>query len=293
MENLSIARGAALLVLPMIVASCGGSDQGLIETLPDQDKAGCTDTPVSCDTVFSGVVAKVVLTDTGEAAIRFATFDGDVETQNGIYTDGVETVIFTNGVGDEGEEGGFLQVGTYSGFGGLILEDTPNILVTEDGVFGANTDGNVVPIAGVAFYEGDAYAVYYDNITQSLYLDDAFSELTVNFAQADADLRIQLFNNNITEFDAIYADNMTITGYTFTGSEVRLMEDVLAVPTFDVTSDVLGVNLDSASAGMFFGPVNGDGNPEEFGAVTVVNGSDGFVFGVAVGAVDDDAPLPD
>ncbi len=50
MTNFSFARGAALFVAPMIVASCGGGgepveqppvEQGLVMNAPDAELAGC------------------------------------------------------------------------------------------------------------------------------------------------------------------------------------------------------------------------------------------------------------
>lgn len=287
MTNINVVRGAALFFMPMVLASCGGSDQafveenpepGLIESVISKSKPGCVD---NCEgVVAAGVVARVVLTETGETAIRFATFDGDQNTGDGVFRDGIETVNFSDGVGDQGEEGGFLPVGTYSGFGTIIFEDSAVAFVMEDGFFGVNTDGDVVPVDGIAFYEGTAYIQYGDNVAQLIYDDFGLSDLTVNFGEGDADLRIELIDNLfIAEFDEIHADNMVIDGYTFTGDAVRLMDDDFG----DVTADVLGANLDSASAGMFLGPVDENGNPEEFGAVTVNNGDDGYVYGIAIG----------
>jgi hypothetical protein len=277
--DLTFVRGAALFFVPMVVASCGGSsDQGLIKNSPDAELTGCTTTPESCneDTV-SGVVAKVILDDTGEAVIRFVTI-----TDNGddtlTYDDGLRTIVFDiNGDGPNGEILAGFPVGDYT----LNVVMDQDFGVFEDGIVGVHTDADSVPLGGTATYLGEAYIAYGENAIQTITDDFGDSTLEVNFGTALADLTIDIddFEPNITDFDQIVSEGMVIDGYSFTGDEVVLLLD-----SADVTGTVLGGNLEGASAGMFFGPVNGDLNPEEFGAVTVINGDDGFVYGLAAGA---------
>lgn len=73
---------------------------------------------------------------------------------------------------------------------------------------------------------------------------------------------------------------MTIHGYTLTGDQVVLLLDSAQVNEF---GELTGLNTDGASAGIFFGPLNLDGNPDEFGAVAVVGGDAANVYGLAVG----------
>lgn len=287
MRNYDIARGAALFVLPMIVASCGGSSgpapgdapndyPALIKTSPPV-VGGCTTTDESCNqNVLTGVFAKIDYDPvTEEIEIRFVSL-----TDNGgdtfIYNDGEKSFVVDEfGNGPNGEfltadlTGAFYSVNMY----GVV---SPTDFV--DGIVGAQTDASVIPVDGLASYSGNSYIAFGDYNTEAA--EFGTSSLEVNFAASDADLTIDLdeFDASITEFDQIVANNMVIDGYSFTGDEALLL--LLGEPV-----NVTGANTDSAAAGLFFGPINGDGNPEEFGAVAVVGGDDGYVYGLAEGQV--------
>lgn len=141
---------------------------------------------------------------------------------------------------------------------------------------------SVIPTSGSATYSGGSY-IEYGDFFGSYQSEFGTTTLDVNFAgEGTADLNIYLPVDaaNITDFDQIQSMGMTIDGYTFTGDQVILLLDSTQVNEF---GELTGVNTDGASAGIFFGPVDFNGNPEEFGAVAVVGGDSSYVYGLAAG----------
>lgn len=293
METKQFARGAALIILPMLAASCGGSNAPAPTAppnfYPDMIKSGppsvsgCTVTEESCNSEsLVGVFAKINYNpETEEIEIRFVSVN-DNGDETFTYNDG-ENAFVVDALGD-GPNGEFLSAvltGAYYSVNmfGVV---SPDDFV--DGIVGAPTDASVIPLGEdvLASYSGNSYIAFGDYNTESF--EYGTSSLEVDFLTGLADLTIDLdeFDNAITEFDQIVSNNMQIDGYTFTGDEALLL--LLGEPV-----NVTGTNTDSASAGIFYGPVNADGNPEEFGAVAVVGGDDGYVYGLAEGQV---APLP-
>lgn len=294
MESKQFARGAALVILPMLAASCGGGSNAPAPTAPPNyypamvksgppNVGGCTTTEESCNsTSLTGVFAKINYNPgTEEIEIRFVSIN-DNGDGTFTYNDG-ENAFTVNEFGD-GPNGEFLSAvftGAYYSINmfGVV---SPDDFV--DGILGAQTDASVVPLGEdvMATYSGNSYIAFGDYNSEAV--EYGSSLLEVDFLNGVADLTIDLdeFDASITEFDQIVSNNMQIDGYTFTGDEAVLL--LLGEPV-----NVTGTNTDSASAGIFYGPVNGDGNPEEFGAVAVVGGDDGYVYGLAEGQV---APLP-
>lgn len=281
MENISFSRGAALFIAPMVLASCGGSgtgnDQALIKNSPPA-VSGCTDSELSCnETVLAGVFAKVHEDPaTGEIEIRFVTLTDNLNG-TGTYYDGEKSVVFSAGTGPSGE-----WIDADLANSNYYAVDLYGFLGNDDyieGIAGAQTSASVVPDSGFATYNGGAYIVYgnYTGIGNTMG-DYGTSNLDVDFLNGLADLTIDLDGIGITSFDQIVSNGMVIDGYTFTGDQAILLK--LGA---DVTDAIVGLNSDGASAGMFFGPANTDGNPEEFGSVSVVGGDDGYVYGVAQG----------
>jgi hypothetical protein len=287
MENYTLARGAALFFAPMVVASCGGSSgpvpgeppesyPALVKSAPPQ-VSGCTVSEDSCnETVVVGVLAKVHEDPaTGEIEIRFVTVTDSGDS--GIYNDGEKSVVFSLGTGPSGETIDFDPLNSN-----YYAVDVYGYLGNDDyyeGIVGAQTSASVVPDSGTATYNGGAFILYGD-YTGYVEGDYGDSNLEVNFLTGLADLTIDL-DGSITSFDQIVSTGMVIDGYTFTGDNATLL-----LLDADVTEDIVGLNSDGAAAGLFFGPANIDGNPEEFGAVSVVGGDDGYVYGVAQGDVE-------
>lgn len=251
--------------------------------------AGCTTTDESCNGgVLAGVFAKIDVDPVTEGIeIRFVSLT-DNGNNTSTYNDGEKSFVVDEfGFGPNGEAlaadltGAYYSVNLYG-----FVSDSEFV----DGILGAPTDASVIPVEGLASYSGNAFIAFgnYDSASAEY----GTSTLEVNFAASDADLTIDLdeFDASITAFDQIVANDMVIDGYTFTGDEAVLLLEIEPDVFVDVTNSLTGANTDSAAAGMFFGPVNADGNPEEFGAVAVVGGDDGFVYGLAEGQV---APVVD
>lgn len=271
--NNVIARATALFIAPMVVASCGGSaEQGLIKNAPNLALAGCTDSCAGIDE--SGIVAKIDI-DSGKVSIRFATItDNDDSTFT--YRDGQRVELL------DGVPGG------YEGTNMLILEEyTSNLYSQFDyglaagpdeffyGVFGRHTDAEAIRVSGDALYFGNAIiATEFSGEDES-----AVSVLDVDFGAKSADLYAYAsLLSEFASFDEIQALNMQIDGYSFTGDEmVFLLESQ--------TVDITGTNSSSATAGMFFGTVDGEGTPVEFGAVGVATGDSNSVILVTTGGL--------
>lgn len=290
MEHSRFARTAALFIAPIVLASCGGSsdappDEGpaLIKNSPPV-VSGCTDSELSCnETVVAGVLAKVHEDPaTGEIEIRFVTITDNLNG-TATYYDGEKSVVFSAGAGPSGE---WIDIDLANS--NYYAVDLYGFLGNDDyieGIVGAQSSASIIPNSGTATYNGGAYILWgdYSGIPGANGAEYGTSNLQVDFLNGLADLTIDLdqFDASITDFDQIVSNDMSIDGYTFTGDNA-----VLLLLGNDVTEAIVGLNSDGAAAGMFFGPANTDGNPEEFGAVSVVGGDDGYVYGVAQGDVE-------
>ena len=83
MKEIVFGRGAALIVLPIFVSSCGGTSNdpifeappvlpSLVQNTANKDLLGCTVGDSCNPSVYSGVVVKADVTN-GDAGIRFVT----------------------------------------------------------------------------------------------------------------------------------------------------------------------------------------------------------------------------
>ncbi len=125
---------------------------------------------------------------------------------------------------------------------------------------GLQTDVSVIPTSGSATCSGASY-IEYGFFFGSYQSEFGTSTLDVNFAGegiADLNIHLPVDAANITDFDQIQSTGMTIEGYTFTGDQGILLLDSAQVDEF---GELTGVNTDSASAGIFFGPDDFNGNP--------------------------------
>ncbi len=265
-----VARGAALFVVPMVVASCGGSaDQNLIRNAPNPSLAGCTDSCAGVDD--SGVIAKIDI-NSEAISIRFATITDNEDTTY-TYSDGQRVELLDGVIG--GYEGTDMIIG--EDYTGIYSQLAYGLAVDPDeafiGVFGRHTDADAIRLTGQAFYLGDAL------ILTGFSGEDEFaaSVLDVDFGAKTADLYAYTSElGTIATFDEIQALNMQVDGYSFTGDEMVFLLESENV-------NVTGANTDSAAAGLFFGTVDGLGNPAEFGAVGVASGDSDQVILIANG----------
>lgn len=260
MENFTLARRVALFVLPMIVASCGGSsDQGLIKNSPDKALAGCTTVAADdCNTTKSGVAAKLYTNpDTGEISVRFFNL-----TDNGggtyTYNDGEDEVVVV---------------------GATLPEEIDFDILAA--AWSVHTDASVVPTSGTATY-GGTNASYW---TMSGLHGEGGSTLQVDFAGKTADLfTLYTVGDGIGTVNKINSLNMDIDGYSFTGDEVYLYLD-------DVPVDLTGPNSEGAGAGLFFGPIDpGLLVPTGFGAIAVLTGDDDAIWTATTGVAVSSTP---
>ena len=266
---------AAVFTLPFVLGACDPvNDDGRIANAPNDALAGCTG-QLTCNVgVSSGLVAKLVGDpDTGELAIRFVTL-----TRNGEFS-------FTY---DDGEDEVDLQsddARVYSSEVSLLTLDQvlsePDVLLTKLDEENSDIDGDV--LFGFLGYHTDASAIT-NSETVATYSGTAEFELlasglwgtgesilTVNFNAGDAELIANITEGTITDFYKLVSSNMTVEGYSFTGNEIKLynlLSDEVAL------DDVVGADTRDAAAGMFFGNVNGEGYPVEYGAIAVVTGDD-------------------
>lgn len=284
-------RVAASVVLSLAAVGCDPlSDDGTVANVANQSLAGCDTLAMgSCNQeVFSGVVAKFVEDeDTGELSIRFVTV-----TDNGdgtfTYDDG-ETEIVLEQTGANTYEGTTTNASFTTTDAGLqaagFAEGTTDSILEDDliiGVGGYHTDADVIPTEGVALYEGVAnfHLVVSD-------LDAAgSSELSVNFGNSTADLYAYVESGAIDSFTTLESLDMNISGYTFTSSNIALYDGPTEVDFLDVT----GADSDGAAAGMFFGPVDANGNPIEFGAVAILSGDDDKLIMYTAGDITTPSP---
>lgn len=284
------ARIAPALILPFIVAGCDAlSDDGRIANSANQSLAGCDTLAIgSCNQeVFSGVVAKFVEdAGTGELAIRFVTV---TDNGDGTYTydDGeTEIVLEQTGLNTfEGTTTNALFTTTDAGLQAATpAEGTTDSVLEDDlivGIGGYHTDADVIPTEGSALYEGDAsfHLVIADlDATGS-------SDLSVDFGSSTADLYAYVEGGAIDSFTMMEA-NMNISGYTFTSNDITLYDGATEVEFATVT----GADSDAAAAGMFFGPVDTNGNPIEFGAVAILSGDDDKLIMYTAGDITSPSP---
>ena len=285
------ARIASALILPFIVTGCDPlSDDGRIANFANQSLAGCDTLALgSCnEEVFSGVVAKLVEdADSGELSIRFVTVTAN-EDGTFTYDDG-ETEVVLEQTGANFYQGtttnasfltadvGLSATGIAAGTTDAILED--DLIV---GVGGYHTDSGAIPTEGLALYAGDASF----NLLVSGLDADGSSQLGVNFGNSTADLYAYVGGGTIDSFTRLESLNMTINGYTFTSNNIALYDG----PTKVDFEDVTGADSDGAAAGMFFGPVDTNGNPIEFGAVAILSGDDDKLVMITAGDITSPSP---
>lgn len=282
---------AAALVLPFALGACDPlSDDGRIANSANLSLAGCDALAIgSCNQeVFSGVVAKFVENgDTGELSIRFVTVTAN-EDGTFTYDDGDTEVVLeqtganvyqgtTTNASFLTVDAGLLATGVAAGTTDSIAED--DLIV---GVGGYHTDSDVIPTEGLALYEGDASF----NLVVSGLDASGSSQLSVNFGNSTADLYAYVGAGTIDSFTSLESLNMQINGYTFTSSNIALYDGATKVDFEDVT----GADSDGAAAGMFFGPVDTNGNPIEFGAVAILSGDDDKLIMITAGDIT--APSP-
>ena len=261
--------GAALIILPMLVASCGGggtgsdpgsgtgvipgNDPSLIENSPDPALPGCTTDFASCnlDTTSGAVVQG---NDSGSLSIRFYTFKNNLDGTY-TYSDGRPGVTLSEAEfvdwweNFERPEGIDYDILAYG--------------------FGHHTDASMIPRGGTATYKGgtrvgdDVTVPSAGYWTESGLTDEGTSILTVDFSTLSVDLELDFGPNG--EIDIIEVKNMSIDGYSFSGDEVTLYKEGIPV-------DLTGANTEAGSAGLFGGPI--DDVPAWFVAVGVVEGDD-------------------
>ncbi len=269
------AHIAAAFVLPIALGACDDlNDDGRIANSANLSLAGCDTLALgSCNQeVFSGVVAKFVEDDaTGQLSIRFVTV---TDNGDGTYTyDDGETEVVLEQTGLNVYQGTTTDASFLTADAGLLAAGyaagTTDSVAQDDlivGVGGYHTDSDVIPNDGTALYEGAAGF----QLLVSGKDGTGTSELSVNFGNSTADLYAYVDAGTIDSFTRLESLNMTIDGYTFTSSTVDLYDGATELALDDVT----GADSDGAAAGMFFGPVDTNGNPIEFGAVAIVSGDD-------------------
>ncbi len=270
-------RVAALLSSALVVTACDPiSYDGQVANSADKSLPGCEYLLASCNsTTASGVVAKIVGDpETGELSIRFFTLEDNLDTTY-TYDDGQSEVDL-----DSGLTGPDAQLDTLPT--GLLATDFisgyTSVSPSEDivGFVGLHTDASVIRTDGFGVYLGEAF-VSSDNSGSG----GGISALGVDFGSGTADLFTEVTSGTIVAFDEMQALNMKIDGYTFTGDEVLLFLEDAPVSLASVTGD----STNAAAAGMFFGPVDPDGNPIEYGAVAIISGDDDKVILLSAGSV--------
>ena len=281
------AHITAALILPFALGGCDELNDlnydGRIANSPNDALAGCKGL-LTCNPegVSSGLVAKLEGNpDTGELVIRFVTLTRN-EDGSFTYDDGEDEVDMVD-----------LGGGLYSSAGSLLTLDEAlsksGVLLTKLDEENSDIDGDV--LYGFLGYHTDA-SVITDSATKATYSGTAefellasgssgtgTSALTVNFNTGDANLTAVIDFGAITDFDTLVSSNMTVEGYSFTGNEIKLYDGGLEVDL----DDVVGADTRDAAAGMFFGNVDGDGYPVEYGAVAVVTGDDDKLLVLANG----------
>ena len=285
------AHVATVFILPFALGACDPlSYDGRIANSANQSLAGCDTLAVgSCNQeVFSGVVAKFVEdADTGELSIRFVTV---TDNGDGTYTydDGdTEVVLEQTGVNvyqGTTTNASFLTADAGLVATGLAAGTTDSILVDDliIGVGGYHTDADVIPTEGLALYEGDAsFHLLISGVNGT-----GSSELGVNFGNSTADLYAYVESGAIDSFTRLESLSMNISGYTFTSNNIALYDGATKVDFEDVT----GADSDGAAAGMFFGPVDTNGNPIEFGAVAILSGDDDKLIMYTAGGITSPSP---
>ena len=276
---------AVVFTLPFALGACDPvNNDGRIANSPNQALAGCGLTALSCNPegVSSGLVAKLVGDpDTGELVIRFVTLTKN-EDGSFTYDDGEDEVdLVDEGGGVYSSTGSLLTLNEVLSESGALLTklDSENSDIDGDvlfGFLGYHTDASeITNSATIATYSGTAeFALLASGLSGT-----GTSSLTVNFNAGDAELIALIDDGTITGFDKLVSSNMTVEGYSFTGNEISLYDGGLEVDL----DDVVGADTNDAAAGMFFGNVDGDGYPVEYGAVAVVTGDDDKLLVLADG----------
>jgi hypothetical protein len=276
---------AALFVLPFLASACQPiSTNGEVANSANTGLPGCTTTSDSCnDTILAGVVADIkVDPETQELTIRFVQLS-QVTPTSFTYSDGRRIIDFT-GAGDEydGPDGEEIEIDGVTPYVALLdgLWDIDFVEETGEaglGIVGYHTDAGSVPTEGGAFYTGTAQF----GTTSAPDLEMGSSILLVDFEGKTADLLAGPDTDSLG-FDYLESLDMAIDGYAFTGDTVTLYDE------FDAEVNITGENTKSASAGMFFGPIDVlTDAPEQFGAIAIVTGDDDILFMRTIGGVVD------
>lgn len=271
-------RTAALMTMMLATSACDPlSYDGKIANRADPNLEGCTYLLASCnDTTYAGVVAKIEGDpETGDLSIRFFTLKDNEDTTY-TYDDGQSDIVLDNSLSGTNAELTEVNLGLLATAG---ITGYTSLTPQQDiyGFFGYQTDASVIRTDGVAVYYGEAV---FDTVNSGE--GTGISALSVDFGgPGDADLYAVVTSGTIVSFDEMRALNMTIDGYTFTGDEVVLLLEDSPVDLDTIT----GNDTKTASAGMFFGPVDGDGTPIEYGAVAIISGDDDKVLLLSAGSL--------
>lgn len=277
------ARPTAFLTAMLAISACDPlSYDGKIANSADANLEGCKYLLASCnDTTYAGVVAKIEGDpETGDLSIRFFTLKDNEDTTY-TYDDGQSDIVLDATLSGTDAELSEISLGLLATAG---ISGYTSVTPSQDvlGFFGYQTDASVIRTDGVAVYYGDAVFSTVNSGSGT-----GISALSVDFGgSGDADLYAAVTSGTIVSFDEMRALNMTIDGYTFTGDEVILLLEDAPVDLDSIT----GNDTRTASAGMFFGPVDGDGTPIEYGAVAIISGDADKVLLLSAGSVD--APPP-
>ena len=280
MNNHRLLSSAVSLGSVLLLSACGGTTvNGKLINSPG-DFSGCGETPETCNSdVLQGVVARIEEdADSGNLTIRFFQMSDNGDSTV-TYSDGQKVFTFPEAsnpaTATNGTEIAYEWVMDYTAITAIIFpESNADYLSWALGFFGFQTDPNAVATSGEAYYSGEAIAA-----TSSGLGGSGSSTLYADFEGSTAELIAVLNDGDISDFNVIYAPNMTIDGNTFTGNEVEFYDGLTPV-------DVTGANTSTASAGMFFGIVDENGYPAEYGAVLVSTGDNESVLLVAGGALD-------
>lgn len=276
MKIISNVKAVSGLGLLLTGVACGPlSYDGAVANSANNALSGCEGTWDTCnDQVASGVVAKFETNDDGELTIRFMTLTDNLN-ETATYRDGARTVTM-DVIGETTLAGlnSYLELvdaglESVALVGGDVALDESVV-----GFVGLHTDASVIPTEGEASYFGLAGVS-----TESGDYGDGLSVLEVDFGASTANLYAALTSGTLTSFNQVQSLNMEIDGYTFTGDEVVLLLN-------DNPVNVTGASTAGSGAGMFFGPIDLDGNPIEYGAVAIVSGDDDRVVLLSAGSID-------
>ncbi len=262
MKTLQLSFG---LVAALSLTACGGGGGG-------GGNNNQNPIPDYVDLNESGISADSTLAGRGTSGGTVRTITGTLNHQEralSLFVDGNPVLTVTeDGAGGGWSDGttsiqpSVRQTGSYE-YVALFTVSSLSSPVDGDVVFGVVTDIGDMPVSGSATYSGEAF-ITGATLAGAGSLAGS-STVNVTFG-GDVDVTLTGFGSS--DFDEIRLTDMTLSGTSFSGGTLAILQG-----SDDVTDALLGTGVSGAAAGDFFGLDEASGQPDEVGGVLDYRGA--------------------